>query len=139
MTLHLFEQELEILKKVSDLPGFSKLIDRGVSNNFQTQGLDIEDNTRFMIMEKLGTSVMDILEKLDHKINKIDVLKIGIELLNLIETLHSKEIVHKDIKPDNILLDRNFEDSDILQGYETDYFEKLDELQRQGKHLMKTE
>ena len=38
---------------------------------------------------------------------KIDILKIGIQMLKLIEQLHSIGYVHRDIKPDNILLEPN--------------------------------
>ena len=39
-------------------------------------------------MEKLGSSLIDVYDLTGGKIKKIDVLKIGIELFNLIEKLH---------------------------------------------------
>jgi hypothetical protein len=45
-------------------------------------------------MEKLGTSLMEIFERSNEKLMKIDVLKIGIELFKLIEKLHSLGIIH---------------------------------------------
>lgn len=35
---------------------------------------------------------------------KMDILKMGIKLLDMIEKLHSLDILHQDIKLDNILL-----------------------------------
>lgn len=70
--------------------------------------LNIEDMTRFLVMEKLGTSLIDVYETIGNKMKKTDVLKIGIELFNLIEKLHSRKITHQDLKPDNILFDKSY-------------------------------
>ena len=56
--------------------------------------LNIEDMSRFLVMEKLGTSLIDVYDLIGNRMKKIDVLKIGIELFNLIETLHEKNITH---------------------------------------------
>ena len=56
--------------------------------------LNIEDMSRFLVMEKLGTSLIDVYDMIGNRMKKIDVLKIGIELFNLIETLHEKNITH---------------------------------------------
>ena len=54
-------------------------------------------------MEKLGTSLIDVYDKIGNTMRKTDVLKIGVELFNLIERLHAEDITHQDLKPDNIL------------------------------------
>jgi serine/threonine protein kinase len=77
-SLFKFEQELEILKKVSNIPGFCKLVDRGISDSVCTQGLGIYDMTPFFIMDKLGDSLIDVYEKMGNNMRKTDVLKIGI-------------------------------------------------------------
>ena len=56
--------------------------------------LNVEDMSRFLVMEKLGTSLIDVYDMIGNRMKKIDVLKIGIELFNLIETLHEKNITH---------------------------------------------
>ena len=56
--------------------------------------LNIEDMSRFLVMEKLGTSLYDVYDLIGNRMKKIDVLKIGIELFDLIETLHEKNITH---------------------------------------------
>lgn len=35
------------------------------------------------------------------------ILKLGIQMIKRIETLHSKYLLHRDIKPDNFMLDKN--------------------------------
>ena len=61
-----------------------------------------------MVMDKLGNSIIDIYEMMGSKMKKIDVLKIGLELFDLIEKLHANGIVHQDIKLDNILFSQMF-------------------------------
>ena len=41
------------------------------------------------------------------------VLQIGIQVINLLKTIHEKGLVHRDIKPDNFLLSRNSNDKNI--------------------------
>ena len=78
ISLFKFEQELKILEAVSHLDGFCKLVDRGLSDSVYTGNLKINDMTRFIIMEKLGTSLIDVYDKMGNTMRKNDVLKIGI-------------------------------------------------------------
>ena len=65
-------------------------------DNF-VDGIIIEEN------EKDLQKIRDKFKPLDQKI----VIKIFKQLLSGIKFLHSKSIIHRDIKPDNILLDEN--------------------------------
>ena len=127
-----FEQEVEVLEKVSDLPGFSKLVDKGLSNSSFTNQLDIEDMTRFLVMEKLETALIDVYDYSDSNFKKIDVLKLGIELFNLMEKLHDKDITHQNLKPDNIIFDKFFSKGDLAMGKNILKYEGLDLIQRKG-------
>ena len=74
-----------------------------MSDSVYTMDLSIPDMTRFIIMEKLGTPLIDVYDRMGNTMRKTDVLKIGIELFTLIENLHAQGITHQDLKPDNIL------------------------------------
>jgi serine/threonine protein kinase len=58
----------------------------------------------------------------------VDVTKIGISMLNIIEHVHSIGITHQDIKPDNILM----ADTESLSGCD-DYPLDLSELTKESK------
>ena len=59
-----------------------------------------------MIMELLGKSLESLVEK--NNSNKVFSLKtvtmIGLEMVKLLEQIHSKDIIHRDIKPDNFAI-----------------------------------
>jgi len=129
-SLFQFEQEFAVMDKLRGTKGFSQLLEKGTSDSFHTLNLDVEDQSRFFVMEKLGTSLMEVFDASNQKLMKIDVLKLGIELLKLIEKLHSFDIIHQDIKFDNILLTDRFQKENISKCYINSHFEKLDNIQR---------
>jgi len=59
-------------------------------------------------------TLAEFMEKNNH-LNKKDVYDVAIKILSALETLHSADIIHKDIKPDNILID------DSLNVWLTDF------------------
>lgn len=61
---------------------------------------------RFIVLPRLGLSIHKLVELNKNQLQKIDVLKLGIQLLEKIEAFHNIGYVHLDIKPDNILLNR---------------------------------
>lgn len=127
------------MEKIKGTKGFSQLVDKGTSDQFHTKNLDVEDQTRFYVMEKLGTSLMHVFDISNQKLMKTDVLKVGIELLQLVEKLHSHNIIHQDIKFDNILLTKTIPNNRISKWYINSHFEKLDDIQRLAHHLMKNQ
>jgi len=56
-------------------------------------------------MPKFETSIKDLIFSNDLRVMVKDVLKIGIEMIRILEGLHSIGICHLDIKPDNIMLE----------------------------------
>ena len=86
-----------------------------------------------LIEELLGISLDDILEKLiTKKFNLNDVCMIGLQCLERLEYIHSKYVVHRDIKPPNLVIGKN--DPNIL--YLIDFgFSRKYRSSRTGKHI----
>lgn len=85
------ERELQTLRIMSGERGFPKLIDWG--NNFTVQ-------------QRLGVTMMQIYKQHNKNLRKVDIIKVGIQLLKIVEKLHERGILHLDIKLDNIMTDR---------------------------------
>ena len=64
-------------------------------------------NYNILIETLLGNSVENIFIKRKLKCNIIDVCLIGIQIIDRLEWIHSKNIIYRDIKPENFLLGIN--------------------------------
>lgn len=72
--------------------------------NIKWFGKDTENY--YMVINLLGKSLQEIKNKL-HNFSLSLILKIGIKIIQLLEMIHEKNLVHRDIKPDNFLFDSN--------------------------------
>jgi serine/threonine protein kinase len=72
--------------------------------NIKWFGKDTENY--YMVINLLGKSLQEIKNKL-QKFSLSLILKIGIKIIQLLEMIHEKNLVHRDIKPDNFLFDSN--------------------------------
>lgn len=65
-----------------------------------------EDDVQYIIMEYVeGVTLKDYLK--EHKLPLNAVLEIAVRLADALKHAHSKNIIHCDIKPQNILIDKN--------------------------------
>ncbi|MEK7433164.1 MAG: serine/threonine-protein kinase [Cyanobacteriota bacterium] len=68
-----------------------------------------EENSRYyMVMEYLsGKNLSDILKEANHSLPIAFVINIGIQICKALEYAHGQGVVHRDIKPDNIMFSKS--------------------------------
>ena len=89
------KNEARIYQYLLKEPGFPKL-----------KWFNKEDQLTYLVVDLLVcslTTLVKMKEPLSHKV----ILQIGIQMIKRVETLHGKYMLHRDIKPDNFMLDRS--------------------------------
>ena len=78
---------------LNGIKGFPKVISKGILKN-----------QPYIILEKLGHSLKDILKMNKKHFSLPCIINLGIQLLVQLEKMHKKGYIHCDIKPDNIMI-----------------------------------
>lgn len=58
-----------------------------------------------MVLERLEVTVTKLFDMNNRYFQKVDILKMGIQLVKSIRNLHDIGYVHLDLKPDNMMFD----------------------------------
>lgn len=98
----LLKNEARIYNALSDVDGIPIIRSYGMTGKYS-----------YLVMNLLGNSLEYFKEQCGGRLTLKCVLMIGVKLLERIKTIHQKGIIHRDIKPDNILFGRG-EDEDKL-------------------------
>ena len=85
-----------------------------------------------LIEELLGKSLEDLFIPKQGKCNLIDICLIGIQLLDRLEWIHSKNIIYRDIKPENFLI--GLKDPNIIYIIDFGFCKKY-RSSKTGKHV----
>jgi serine/threonine protein kinase len=96
ITTNSLKNEARIYQYLLKEPGFPKL------KWFKKEN----DQLTYLVVDLLVCSLTSLVKMkgpLSHKI----ILQIGIQMIKRVETLHGKYMLHRDIKPDNFMLDKN--------------------------------
>jgi len=67
---------------------------------------DNEEEVTYLVIDLLVCSLTTLVKRKGPLSLKL-ILQIGIQMIRRVETLHSKYLLHRDIKPDNFMLDKN--------------------------------
>lgn len=70
-------------------------------------GLGESQGCDYLVMDRLGTSIWEHQAKCGGRFSLKTTLMIGIQALTRLEIIHSADFVHRDVKPDNMVMDRN--------------------------------
>ena len=64
----------------------------------------VQDDYYIVVMEMLGPSISRLYARCFQDFGLKTVVMIGLNMLKILEYIHSQGVVHRDIKPDNILI-----------------------------------
>jgi len=92
----LLQVEIYALKRLQRSRYVPRYIESGTDQNYN-----------FLVMEFLGLNLTDIKKQQpDKKFGLLIGCKIGIELINAIQSIHDLRFIHRDIKPSNFVIGR---------------------------------
>ena len=85
--------EYKVYRELANSHGFCSVY------HFGTQ-----DNYNVMVMDLLGPSLEDLFTKCQRRFSLKTVLQLADQMLERVDTLHSRHLIHRDIKPANFVI-----------------------------------
>ena len=117
----LLEAEATKLNKLQNHKGIPKLHFFGKT-----------EKKNILIMELLGRTLNELFIHCNKKFTLLTVCLLGCEMLKLIEFIHEKTFIHRDIKPDNFMMGKD-EKEDVL--YLIDFGLSKKYISTKGVHI----
>jgi casein kinase 1 len=105
----------EVAIKVETLESNTKLLKKeaqiyqylGVIDNFpQVKWFGKDDHNYYMVLNLYGESIKERIEK-KGTISIKEAVEYGLQMIDRIQVLHEKSLIHRDIKPDNFMFGLN--------------------------------
>ena len=86
-----------------------------------------------LIMDSLGSSLEDLFQRCHKEFSLQTTLQIASQLIDRIEYIHSKNLIHRDIKPDNFLIGKG-NNKNIIYAIDFGLAKKYKDV-RTGMHI----
>lgn len=86
------KNEAKIYRLLKDISGIPKLRSYGTIENFM-----------YIVLDYMDLSLSDLIST-KKQLNIYTVASIGIQMINRLESIHKLNVIHRDIKPGNILI-----------------------------------
>lgn len=115
------EYESRVYKLLRDIPGVPRCAEfvRTPTHNA-------------LIIERLGESLQDVFDRSNRQLAIDSVLAVGMVMLEQLQNIHDRGLVHRDIKPQNMLLGRERTDPTV---YIIDFGLSKKFRNRDGSHI----
>lgn len=95
------KNDLKLLKRESKV--YQNLV--GSPNIPFVKWFGKDSENYYMVINLLGDSLQDLISKQPNKAFSFkSTMQIGIKIIEILRYIHEKQIIHRDIKPDNFLL-----------------------------------
>ena len=88
---------------LKEIPQYKNLDAKGFPNLI-SQGISLENEFIFLVSDLLGPSLEDLFNFCGGKFSLMTTCMLFFQLLERLEYMHSHNVIHRDIKPDNIML-----------------------------------
>jgi serine/threonine protein kinase len=111
------QQELKMLKNEALIYHFLTHV-KGIPT---LKWFGSDNLNKYLVLDYLGISLEKYYFNWNSKIPKQQLLLIAIQCLNIIETVHDKGLLHRDIKPDNFLFSANKHNDDNFDLFLIDF------------------
>lgn len=89
----MLQYEATLCKRMQGYPGFSNIHWMGVDGEFYA-----------LVMDLLGPSLQNLYDFCGRHFGMKTLLWVASEMIQRVETMHSKNFIHRDIKPENFLI-----------------------------------
>ena len=108
-------KEIKFLKKLNSNKIVNEEYEKTYSNKsyiVDFYGEFIENNIQYLVFEYLDIDLYKYY--LDNELSFEDICKIGYQVINGIEFFHNLNIIHADLKPENIMISKKTKDIKII-------------------------
>lgn len=117
--------------------GYKRLLDearyvakmKGKGNILSVNAFFEENNTSYMVMEYLkGIQLREIVQQ-KGKLNVDEAIDLFVSICDALKVVHSEKTIHRDVAPDNIMIDENANNTITLIDFGNARFSGADELE----------